>query len=146
MEKQMEEQTTQTTQVPSKATTYSITGVINFFGTLNEKSTTKFDKVERIRFSLSDYKCEKMEELKKEFDEQVDIFKPKFVKEECEYINFKSSFEVPLYDTIGLNQISNDLITSKSDVELVVKVKEGKMYPVAIRLIKSAPKYNPFNN
>ena len=87
-----------------------------------------------------------MEELKKEFDVQVDAFKPKFVKEECEYINFKSAFEVPLYDTTGVNQISNDLINSKSDVELIVKVKDGKMYPVAIRLIKNAPKYNPFNN
>ena len=135
----------QTLQVPSKATTYSIIGVINFFGTLNEKSTTKFDKVERIRFSLSDYKCEKMEELKKEFGEQVDTFKPKFVKEECEYINLKSAFEVPVYDTTGVNQIPNDLINSKSQIELIVKVKEGKMYPIAIRLIKNADKYNPFN-
>ena len=87
-----------------------------------------------------------MEELKKEFDEQVDTFKPKFVKEECEYINFKSSFEVPVYDPSGVNTMLNDLINSKSDVELIVKVKDGKMYPVAIRLIKNAPKYNPFIN
>ena len=78
-----------------------------------------------------------------------DRFCPKWLKEDDSvYINVHSKFNIPCQLLIKDNRVVNmDMETELfegADVTLTIKVKEGGVYPHAIRVIKNGEPFNPF--
>lgn len=78
-----------------------------------------------------------------------DRFCPKWLKEnDSEYINVHTRFDIPC-QIIGKNDLLFDLdmeteLFEGAEVILAIKVKEGGVYPHAIRVIKNGDPFNPF--
>ena len=77
-----------------------------------------------------------------------DRFCPKWLKDDSEYINVHSKFDIPCQLLIKDNRLVDlDIETELfegAEVILAIKVKEGGVYPHAIRVIKNGEPFNPF--
>ena len=78
-----------------------------------------------------------------------DRFCPKWLKEnDSEYINVHSKFDIPCQLLIKGNKVVDmDMETELfegAEVTLAIKVKEGGVYPHAIRVLKNGEPFNPF--
>lgn len=78
-----------------------------------------------------------------------DRFCPKWLKDnDSEYINVHTKFDVPCQLLIKDNRLVDiDMETELfegADVILAIKVKEGGVYPHAIRVLKNGEPFNPF--
>ena len=78
-----------------------------------------------------------------------DRFCPKWLKEnDSEYINVHSKFDIPCQLLIKDNRLVDlDMETELfegAEVILAIKVKEGGLYPHAIRVLKNGEPFNPF--
>ena len=78
-----------------------------------------------------------------------DRFCPKWLKEnDSEYINVHSKFNIPCQLLIKDNRLVDmDMETELfegAEVILAIKVKEGGVYPHAIRVLKNGEPFNPF--
>ena len=78
-----------------------------------------------------------------------DRFCPKWLKEnDSEYINVHSKFNIPCQLLIKDNRLVDlDMETELFEgavVILAIKVKEGGVYPHAIRVLKNGEPFNPF--
>lgn len=78
-----------------------------------------------------------------------DRFCPKWLKDDdSEYINVHSRFDIPC-QIIAKNDLLFDMdleteLFEGAVVMLAIKVKEGGVYPHAIRVIKNGEPFNPF--
>ena len=77
-----------------------------------------------------------------------DRFCPKWLKDDSDYINVHSRFEIPC-QILGKNDLLFDLdieteLFEGAEVILAIKVKEGGVYPHAIRVLKNGEPFNPF--
>lgn len=78
-----------------------------------------------------------------------DRFCPKWLKDaDSEYINVHSRFDIPC-QKIAKNDLLFDMdleteLFKGAVVMLAIKVKEGGVYPHAIRVIKNGDPFNPF--
>lgn len=132
--------------------TVFIKGKLNYFGQFNEKTQSKFDKENKVRFSLKEYEIvggkDSIAKIKDAFTGSADAFIPKWVKslgtkEQEEYINFKSFYEVPVMDLKG-DKVENVDVLPNSEVTLKCAIKDGAVYPSAMRVDKKGESYNPF--
>ena len=78
-----------------------------------------------------------------------DRFCPKWLKDsDSEYINVHSKFNIPCQLLIKDNRLVDlDMETELfegGEVILAIKVKEGGVYPHAIRVLKNGEPFNPF--
>ena len=77
-----------------------------------------------------------------------DRFCPKWLKNDIQYINVHTKFDVPCQLLIKDNRLVEiDMETELfegADVILAIKVKEGGVYPHAIRVLKNGEPFNPF--
>ena len=78
-----------------------------------------------------------------------DRFCPKWLKEnDSEYINVHSKFNIPCQLLIKDNRLVDlDIETELfegAEIILAIKVKEGGVYPHAIRVLKNGEPFNPF--
>ena len=77
-----------------------------------------------------------------------DRFCPKWLKDDCDYINVHSKFDIPCQALIKDNRLVDiDMETELfegAEVILAIKVKEGGVYPHAIRVLKNGEPFNPF--
>ena len=78
-----------------------------------------------------------------------DRFCPKWLKDDdSEYINVHSKFNIPCQLLIKDNKLVDiDMETELfegAEVLLAIKVKEGGVYPHAIRVLKNGEPFNPF--
>lgn len=133
------------------AETIFIKGKLNYFGGFNEKTQSKFDKENKVRFSLKDYTVvgdDTVKKIKDAFKDSADAFIPKWVKslgtkEQEQYINFKSYYEIPVMDLQG-SKVENEDVLPNSEVTLKCTIKDGAIYPSAMRVDKKGESYNPF--
>ena len=111
----------------------------------------KGDKAWRISLKLdsqlsSDIKDKILSILK---IDKNDRFCPKWLKnDDSEYINVHSKFNIPCQLLIKDNRLVDlDMETELfegAEVILAIKVKEGGVYPHAIRVLKNGEPFNPF--
>ena len=110
----------------------------------------KGDKAWRISLKLdkpltSDTKDKILSILK---IDKNDRFCPKWLKEnDSEYINVHSKFNIPCQSVYKDRLLDMDIETELfegADVILAIKVKEGGVYPHAIRVLKNGEPFNPF--
>ena len=77
-----------------------------------------------------------------------DRFCPKWLKDnDSVYINVHSKFNIPCQSVFKDRLLDMDMETELfegADVILAVKVKEGGVYPHAIRVLKNGEPFNPF--
>ena len=77
-----------------------------------------------------------------------DRFCPKWLKDnDSVYINVHSKFNIPCQSVYKDKLLDMDLETELfegADVILAIKVKEGGVYPHAIRVLKNGEPFNPF--
>ena len=78
-----------------------------------------------------------------------DRFCPKWLKEnDSEYINVHSKFDIPCQLLIKDNRLVDlDMETELfegAEIILAIKVKDGGVYPHAIRVLKNGEPFNPF--
>ena len=77
-----------------------------------------------------------------------DRFCPKWLKDgDSEYINVHSKFNIPcqlVYKDRLLDMDMETELFEGADVILAIKVKEGGVYPHAIRVLKNGEPFNPF--
>ena len=77
-----------------------------------------------------------------------DRFCPKWLKDnDSEYINVHSKFNIPCQSVFKDRLLDMDMETELfegAEVILAIKVKEGGVYPHAIRVLKNGEPYNPF--
>ena len=77
-----------------------------------------------------------------------DRFCPKWLKDEdSEYINVHSKFNIPCQSVYKDRLLDMDMETELfegAEVMLAIKVKEGGVYPHAIRVLKNGEPFNPF--
>ena len=81
--------------------------------------------------------------------DENDRFCPKWLKDnDSEYINVHTKFDVPCQLIIKDNRLVDiDFETELfegADIVLAIKVKEGGVYPYAIRVFKNGEPFNPF--
>lgn len=81
--------------------------------------------------------------------DENDRFCPKWLKDnDSEYINVHSKFDIPCQLLIKDNRLVDIDIETElfegADVILAIKVKEGGVYPHAIRVLKNGEPFNPF--
>ena len=72
--------------------------------------------------------------------EKNDRFCPKWLKDDSEYINVHSKFIIPCQSVFKDRLLDMDLETELfegAEVILAIKVKEGGVYPYAIRVLKN---------
>jgi len=132
------------------AETIFIKGTLNFFGKFNVKQESKFDKGMKVRFSLKDYQIREEDKkiLADNFAEQKDAFIPSWwkkldTKEPEKYINFKSLYEIPVED-LKQQRVDDEDVLPNSEVTLKCSVKDGAVYPNAMRIDKKGEMYNAF--
>ena len=110
----------------------------------------KGDKAWRISLKLdsplsSDIKDKILSILK---IDKNDRFCPKWLKEnDSEYINVHSKFNIPCQSVFKDRLLDMDIETELfegAEVILAIKVKEGGVYPHAIRVLKNGEPFNPF--
>ena len=77
-----------------------------------------------------------------------DRFCPKWLKNgDSEYINVHSKFNIPCQSVFKDRLLDMDMETELfegAEIILAIKVKEGGVYPHAIRVLKNGEPYNPF--
>ena len=77
-----------------------------------------------------------------------DRFCPKWLKDgDSDYINVHSKFNIPCQSVFKDRLLDMDIETELfegAEVILAIKVKEGGVYPHAIRVLKNGEPYNPF--
>ena len=77
-----------------------------------------------------------------------DRFCPKWLKDgDSEYINVHSKFNIPCQSVYKDRLLDMDMETELfegGEVILAIKVKEGGVYPHAIRVLKNGEPFNPF--
>ena len=77
-----------------------------------------------------------------------DRFCPKWLKDgDSEYINVHSKFNIPCQSVFKDRLLDMDIETELfegGEVILAIKVKEGGVYPHAIRVLKNGEPFNPF--
>ena len=77
-----------------------------------------------------------------------DRFCPKWLKEnDSKYINVHSKFNIPCQSVFKDRLLDMDMETELfegAEVILAIKVKEGGVYPHAIRVLKNGEPFNPF--
>lgn len=77
-----------------------------------------------------------------------DRFCPKWLKDDdSKYINVHSKFNIPCQYQINDRLLDMDIETElfeKAEVLLAIKVKEGGVYPHAIRVLKNGEPFNQF--
>ena len=77
-----------------------------------------------------------------------DRFCPKWLKDgDNEYINVHSKFSIPCQSVFKDRLLDMDIETELfegAEVILAIKVKEGGVYPHAIRVLKNGEPFNPF--
>ena len=77
-----------------------------------------------------------------------DRFCPKWLKDgDSEYINVHSKFNIPCQSVYKDRLLDMDMETELfegAEVILAIKVKEGGVYPHAIRVLKNGEPFNPF--
>ena len=77
-----------------------------------------------------------------------DRFCPKWLKDgDSEYINVHSKFNIPCQSVYKDRLLDMDMETELfegAEVMLAIKVKEGGVYPHAIRVLKNGEPFNPF--
>ena len=80
--------------------------------------------------------------------DKSDRFCPKWLKDDdSEYINVHSKFNIPCQSVFKDRLLDMDFETELfegADVILAIKVKEGGVYPHAIRVLKNGEPFNPF--
>ena len=110
----------------------------------------KGDKAWRISLKLdsplsSDIKDKILSILK---IDKNDRFCPKWLKDcDSEYINVHSKFNIPCQSVFKDRLLDMDIETELfegAEVILAIKVKEGGVYPHAIRVLKNGEPFNPF--
>lgn len=79
-----------------------------------------------------------------------DRFTPKWLRaDDSEYINVHTKFDIPCQLLIKDNRLVDiDMETELfegADIVLAIKVKEGGVYPYAIRVLKNGEPFNPFD-
>ena len=78
-----------------------------------------------------------------------DRFCPKWLKDgDSEYINVHSKFDIPcqllIKDSRFVDMDMETELFEGAEVILAIKVKEGGVYPHAIRVLKNGEPFNPF--
>ena len=77
-----------------------------------------------------------------------DRFCPKWLKDnDSKYINVHSKFNIPCQSVFKDRLLDMDMETELfegAEVILAIKVKEGGVYPHAIRVLKNGEPFNPF--
>ena len=77
-----------------------------------------------------------------------DRFCPKWLKDnDSKYINVHSKFNIPCQSVFKDRLLDMDIETELfegAEVILAIKVKEGGVYPHAIRVLKNGEPFNPF--
>lgn len=77
-----------------------------------------------------------------------DRFCPKWLRDnDSEYINVHSKFNIPCQSVFKDRLLDMDIETELfegAEVILAIKVKEGGVYPHAIRVLKNGEPFNPF--
>ena len=77
-----------------------------------------------------------------------DRFCPKWLKDgDSEYINVHSKFNIPCQSVFKDRLLDMDMeseLFEGGEVILAIKVKEGGVYPHAIRVLKNGEPFNPF--
>ena len=110
----------------------------------------KGDKVWRISLKLdkplsTDIKDKILSILK---IDKNDRFCPKWLKDgDSEYINVHSKFNIPCQSVYKDRLLDMDMETELfegAEIILAIKVKEGGVYPHAIRVLKNGEPFNPF--
>ena len=80
--------------------------------------------------------------------EKNDRFCPKWLKDgDSEYINVHSKFNIPCQSVYKDRLLDMDMeieLFEGAEVILAIKVKEGGVYPHAIRVLKNGEPFNPF--
>lgn len=129
-----------------------INGKIKFRGMTINDLVQGFgkDKEKKIRFSIYDFEIS--DDLRSKILEYFDInstFCPKWLKDkDVEFINLKSNYNIDIYDKNNerMNEEQIEQIYSDFEGSVLIVVKEGAIYPVAIKVEKNGKPYNPFEN
>lgn len=106
------------------------------------KGTEKFNltlaNVEELPVEISDA-----------YAESGDKFTPKWVKEFTGFVNLSTKYDVPMvsgnekYSSIE-KAIENGFPFMRAEVGVAVVVKDGAVYPKAVKVYKEGEEYNPF--
>ena len=116
------------------------------------KEFEKRKSPEKLWISLADVKIsdDQMEELKGVFKDSGKAFTPAWVKKFEGYVNVSTQLELPYQDLEG-NQhasieegIKDGLAYMKAEVLLSLNLKEGAVYPNAIKFLSEGTPFNPF--
>lgn len=112
------------------------------FNTLffNDKSTSKFDNDELVRFTVKNAKIN--------YGDLTDADAPEFKTKwygltVFDFVNVKSKYELKVYDSN--NKLTRELPNKNAKVTVCFKVTEKTVYPTAIRIDKQSDNYNPFD-
>ena len=110
---------------------------------------------EKLYITLADVKLSKEQEatIKEAFKEAGKKFTPKWVSEFEGYVNLSTLYKMP-YKNILTNEDGQDFeayieegfLWLGSLVEISVNVKEGALYPKAIRVLEEGKEYDPFDD
>ena len=147
--------TTETTNKGGNTMTEKKYEIFTFKGTLTKCRFEngymgKGDKAWRISLKLatpltSDIKDKILSILK---IDKNDRFCPKWLKDnDSKYINVHSKFDIPCQSVFKDRLLDMDMETELfegAEVILAIKVKEGGVYPHAIRVLKNGEPFNPF--
>ena len=121
-----------------------------------KRTVKEYDKKrkseEKLFISLaeSNISREQFDEIRATFADAGKNFTPEWVKNYAGYVNVSTKFELPFRDING-NQydsiedaIADGLKWMGADVKLCINIKEGAIYPVAIKFLTEGKSFNPF--
>lgn len=123
---------------------------ITIYGTLTSAffGSTKFNKDDMYHVSVKIDEANRnvlVEACKEMYKSVPASFIPKWFKEATEYLNFKSKFDIKVItndknaEVTTLGKIINEYGNiNGSSVGIAVKIAEGAIYPVAIKIYKFA--------
>lgn len=103
-----------------------------------------------ITLSEVDISDSNLKELKEAFKDSGKNFTPDWIKDFKGYVNVSTKFELPFINLDGArfdsieDEISDGLKWIGALCQLSIVVKEGAVYPAAIKMLEEGEAYNPF--
>lgn len=91
-----------------------------------------------------------MEKLQEAFKDAGKNFTPAWIKKFEGYVNIATEFELPYIDVDGNRytsiepDLNKDLKWRKAECELSLNIKDGAVYPNAIKFTSEGEAFNPF--
>lgn len=110
---------------------------------------------EKLYLTLADVELTKDQKatIEEAFKESGKKFTPSWVTEFEGYVNLSTVYELPFKDTVNNKQgdsiedyIADGFLWLGSKVAISVNVKEGALYPKAIKIEEEGKEYNPFDD